>query len=191
MGSGLNGLDFPIKMKLNSCLYIMALLIKIVSRETEQNVQVSPPYLLFLGDTQQRLIAKTGAGVADWAPDRCAGQLRLTRETVDLGLPDMTIDEAKAAGVRTLVVGTASLGGQFSEAWRGVFRQALAAGLDVAAGLHNRLNADPELASLAGLHGCTLTDLRDPPSGLPIGNGLPRTGHRVLTVGTDCAVGKK
>ncbi|MEA1942527.1 MAG: DUF1611 domain-containing protein [Pseudomonadota bacterium] len=152
---------------------------------------ITPPYLVFLGDAPDRLIAKTGAGIVDWAPERCAGQLRLGAETVDLGLPDMTIAQAQAAGVKTLVVGTASPGGQLDDSWLGVFREALGAGLDIAAGLHIRLNAVAELRALADAEGCTLTDLRDPPPGLPIGSGVPRTGHRVLTVGTDCAVGKK
>ena len=154
-------------------------------------MQVTPPYLIFLGDAPDRLIAKTGAGIVDWAPERCAGQLRLSDGTVDLGLPDMTIEAAQAAGVKTLVVGTASPGGALDDSWIEVFRTALEAGLDIAAGLHIRLNALPELRSLADAQGCSLTDLRDPPPDLPIGTGLPRPGHRVLTVGTDCAVGKK
>jgi len=159
--------------------------------EATASMKISPPYLLFLGDAPDRLIAKTASGVVDWAPERCAGQLRLTGRTVDLGLPEMSVAQARDAGVKTFVVGTAAPGGQFSEAWRSVLREALEAGLDIAAGLHARLNADPELADLARRHGCTLTDLRDPPPDLPIGTGLPRPGHRVLTVGTDCAVGKK
>lgn len=154
-------------------------------------MKITPPYLVFLGDAPDRLIAKTGAGIVDWAPERCAGQLRLTAQAVDLGLPDMTIAEAVAAGARTLVVGTASPGGQLGEHWLDVFREALAAGMDIAAGLHTRLSADAGLRALAEARGCTLTDLRDPPPGLPIGSGRPRSGHRVLTVGTDCAVGKK
>jgi len=154
-------------------------------------MKVIPPYLIFLGDAPDRLIAKTGAGIVDWAPERCAGQLRLTAGTVDLGLPDMAIEAARGAGVKTLVVGTASPGGALDSSWIDVFRTALEAGLDIAAGLHIRLNALGALRSLADAQGCTLTDLRDPPPDLPIGTGLPRPGHRVLTVGTDCAVGKK
>jgi uncharacterized NAD-dependent epimerase/dehydratase family protein len=80
-------------------------------------MKVLPPYLIFLGDAPDRLIAKTGAGIADWAPERCAGQLRLSAGTVDLGLPDMTIEAARAAGVKTLVVGTASPGGAMDDRW--------------------------------------------------------------------------
>ena len=152
---------------------------------------VQGPYLLFLGDTVERTLAKTACGVIDWAPDRCLGQLRLSEDTVSLGLPDLTPQAAAAAGARTLVVGIANVGGRWDERWRDVFRVALESGLDIAAGMHERLNADPELSSIAMAQGRRLIDLRDPPSDLPIGNGKPRSGRRILTVGTDCAVGKK
>lgn len=152
---------------------------------------VEGPYLLFLGEVGTRHLAKTACGARDWAPERCLGQLRLSPDALDLGLPDMTVGEAAGKGARTLVIGVASPGGRISESWRAVLIEALEAGLDIAAGLHDRLNADETLKARADALGRKLIDLRDPPSDIPVGHGRPRSGRRVLTVGTDCAVGKK
>lgn len=154
-------------------------------------MSVEPPFLLCLGDSKDRRLAKTARGVLDWAPERCLGQLRWSADTIDLGLPDMTLEQARAAGARTLVVGVAPIGGRFGEDWRAQLSAALDAGLDIASGLHQRLNSDPLLSAKARERGRQLHDLRDPPADLPIGKGAPRSGRRVLTVGTDCAVGKK
>ena len=152
-------------------------------------VEVAAPYLIFLGAVKNPLDAKTGRGLVDWCPERCAGQLRLPGCAVDLGLPEMS--PAAAAGARTLVVGVAPLGGGFEPAWLATFEEALAAGLDVASGMHARLADQPSLLAAARRHGCRLIDVRVPPPGLPIASGHRRRGHRLLTVGTDCCVGKK
>ncbi|UPT62787.1 MAG: DUF1611 domain-containing protein [Hyphomonadaceae bacterium JAD_PAG50586_4] len=110
-------------------------------------MSVEPPFLLCLGDSKDRRLAKTAKGILDWAPSRCLGQLRWSADTIDLGLPDMTPAQAVAAGARTLVVGVAPIGGRLGEDWRAQLGAALDAGLDVASGLHQRLNADPELSA--------------------------------------------
>jgi uncharacterized NAD-dependent epimerase/dehydratase family protein len=153
--------------------------------------RVDAPYLVFLGDEARPLMAKTGIGIVQWAPEHCLGQCRLSDDAINLGLEDMTPAEAAAKGARSLVIGIANVGGTISPAWRRVLVDALEAGLDLVAGMHERLKSDPELAALAKQKGRSLIDLRDPPAALPIGNGKPRSGRRVLTVGTDCAVGKK
>ena len=154
-------------------------------------VDVAAPYLIFLGAVRNPLDAKTGRGLADWCPERCAAQLRLTGCTVDLGLPDMAPAEAAAAGARTLVVGVAPAGGGLDPVWLRVFEEALAAGLDVASGMHARLADRADLAALAQRHQRRLIDVRVPPAGLPVASGRRRSGRRLLTVGTDCCVGKK
>ena len=63
------------------------------------------PHLLFLGDVQNPLDAKTARGIVDWRPEHCVGQLRLSGCEVDLGLPDLTTAAAYALGARSLVVG--------------------------------------------------------------------------------------
>jgi len=154
-------------------------------------LEVPAPYLIFLGAVRSRLDAKTGSGLVDWCRDRCAGQLRLPGCRVDLGLPDLTPAAAAATGVRTLVVGVAPLGGGLDPSWVATFEEALAAGLDVAAGMHTRLAGHPTLAAAARRHGRRLIDVRMPPAGIPVASGRKRSGRRLLTVGTDCCVGKK
>ncbi|HEY5598354.1 MAG TPA: N-acetyltransferase DgcN, partial [Kiloniellales bacterium] len=149
------------------------------------------PYLLFLGDAPDQLAAKTAHGITDWRRDWCRGQLRLDGCKADLGLPDMSIEGAVAAGVKTLVVGVANRGGIISDRWIETLEAALIAGLDLAAGLHNRLADVPSLAALAAQHGRRLFDVRHPTRQFEVGNGRRRPGKRLLTVGTDCAVGKK
>lgn len=153
-------------------------------------MQLHPPYLLFLGDAADDLAAKTAAGVAQWRPDWCLGQLRLDGCRADLGLPDMTIEEAAAQGARTLIVGVANRGGVVSPAWKDTLKAALANGLDVAAGLHQKLADIPDLAAEAAERGRLIADVRHHTGPLTVGTGAPRSGRRLLTVGTDCSVGK-
>jgi uncharacterized NAD-dependent epimerase/dehydratase family protein len=151
---------------------------------------IRKPYLLFLGDAPDALAAKVAQGVRDWRPEAAIGQFRMEGCRADLGLPDMDPAEAVRAGARTLVVGVANRGGVIAPAWVAVLRDALGLGLDLAAGLHNRLNDVPELADAAQRHGRLIHDVRVPPRPYPIANGKRRSGRRCLAVGTDCSVGK-
>lgn len=153
-------------------------------------MQLQPPYLLFVGDAQDDLTAKTGAGIAQWRPEWCVGQLRLPGCQTTLGLPDMTLEDAREAGARTLVVGVANRGGIISEGWMQTFLDALDLGYDVAAGLHQRLVDIPALRQAADHRGRLLADVRHPRDRFGVGTGEPRTGRRLLAVGTDCSVGK-
>lgn len=152
---------------------------------------LSQPYLVFLGAATNPLDAKTGFGLRDWCPKDCLGQLRLPGAGVDLGLPDLSVAQARAQGARSLVVGIAPTGGQLQPEWLSVFEQALRAGLDVVSGMHTRLSEVPSLARLAAELGRRLIDVRVPPAGLAVASGKKRSGRRLLTVGTDCACGKK
>lgn len=154
-------------------------------------MRIEPPYLIFLGDTAIPELAKTGAGLVHWRPERCLAQLRFPDCAADLGLAEMSVAEAADAGARTLVIGTAPPGGQLPEPWIDTLDEALAAGLDVASGLHQRLTDIPRLAKAADRHGRRLFDVRHTDRDFPIASGKPRSGHRLITVGTDCAVGKK
>jgi uncharacterized NAD-dependent epimerase/dehydratase family protein len=149
------------------------------------------PYLLFLADVTDVIDAKTACGIRQWRGELCVGQLRLPGCTVDLGLRDMTAREAAAAGVRTLIIGIANAGGYIGRHWVPALTDALEAGLDVASGLHETLASVPELAAAAARTGRSLVEVRQPPNDFKTGNGLKRAGQRLLTVGTDCAVGKK
>ena len=148
------------------------------------------PYLLFLGDAHDALAAKVAQGVKDWRPEASVGQIRLPGCNADMGLTDMTIAEAAAAGAKTVVIGVANRGGVISDAWKAVLIEAMEAGMDVAAGLHTLLNKQPDLVAAAGRTGRALHDVRIPTVQYPIGDGKPRGGKRVLPVGTDCSCGK-
>lgn len=149
------------------------------------------PYVLFLGDTTIPGFAKTAFGLKDWAPDKCVGELRLPGATVTTGLDALTAAEAHARGARALVIGVANLGGVIPANWRASLVEALEAGLDLIAGMHMRLSDIPELAEAAQRLGRQLIDVRVPPPQIPVGTGRKRSGKRLLTVGTDCALGKK
>ena len=151
---------------------------------------IQAPYLLFLGDSPDSLSAKVAQGIKDWRPDVCVGQLRQAGCKADLGLTDMSIEQAVRAGAKTLVVGVANRGGVISDSWKGVFVEALEAGLDIASGLHNLLTDEPTLVEVAHSRNAQLIDVRIPQVQYPIANGKPRTGKKCLAVGTDCSVGK-
>jgi uncharacterized NAD-dependent epimerase/dehydratase family protein len=148
------------------------------------------PYLLFLGDAPDQLAAKVAQGIKDWRPEFSLGQLKLPGCKAELGLPNMTIAEAKAAGAQTLVVGAANRGGVISDAWIATLIEAIEAGMDIASGLHNLLRERKELVDAAARAGVTLYDVRVPTVSYPIADGKRRTGKRCLAVGTDCSVGK-
>jgi len=154
-------------------------------------IELRPPYLLFIGDMQDRTYAKTALGLVHWRRDQVVAQLRLDPAAVDLGVPDMDVSAAIGAGARSLLIGVATVGGVIPDTWWEVINAAARAGLDVVSGLHGRLADNAELAAAAERSGARLIDVRMPPKGLPVGSGRKRSGKRVLMVGTDCAVGKK
>jgi uncharacterized NAD-dependent epimerase/dehydratase family protein len=149
------------------------------------------PYLLFLGDTHEPGYAKTAFGLRDWAAERCVGECTLAGASVTTGLPSMAPAEAYARGARALVIGVANAGGVIPANWRALLVESLEAGLDIVSGMHMRLADIPELADAAQRLGRQLIDIRVPPSHIPVGTGRKRSGKRLLTVGTDCALGKK
>ncbi|UZK65374.1 DUF1611 domain-containing protein [Sphingomonas sp. M1-B02] len=149
------------------------------------------PYLLFLGDTTEAGFAKTALGLVDWAGDRCVGELAVAGCTVTTGLPRMSPAQARAAGAQSLVIGVANQGGVIGDSWIAALVEAMEAGLDLISGLHMRLAAVSALAEAAQRTGRRLIDIRTPPPSIPVATGRKRSGNRLLTVGTDCALGKK
>jgi uncharacterized NAD-dependent epimerase/dehydratase family protein len=103
-----------------------------------------------------------------------------------------TVADALAGGPTTALVGVATAGGRFPPAWRELLKDAIRAGLHVENGLHQFLADDPELSGLAAERGVELRDLRRPPEGLNVTTGanLETGATHVLTVGSDCAIGK-
>ena len=152
---------------------------------------IEHPYLMFLGDVPDALAAKTAFGIVDWRRDWCLAQSRLPGCRADLGLPEMTAAAAATAGAKTLVVGAANAGGILPAHWVDAIVAALDAGLDVASGLHTRLASVPAIRDAAARHGRQLFDVRHSDQQFATGKGDKRPGLRLLTVGTDCSVGKK
>ncbi|WP_324751912.1 N-acetyltransferase DgcN [Roseovarius sp. Pro17] len=151
---------------------------------------IETPYLLFLGDAPDMLAAKVAIGIRDWRPENAVAQIRLPGCGANLGLTDMTLAEAKAAGAKTLVIGVANRGGVISTKWKDLLIAALGMGYDLASGLHNLLRNEADLVTAAKKHGRILHDVRIPSVQYPIATGEKRTGKRCLPVGTDCSVGK-
>jgi uncharacterized NAD-dependent epimerase/dehydratase family protein len=157
----------------------------------ESPLELPRPYLLFVGDVAEAAFAKTAFGLRDWAPEACVGQFACSADAVDLGLPTLTPLEARARGARAMVIGVANMGGYIADAWIPSLVKALEAGLDLVSGLHAKLAEAPALRNAAEANGRSLIDIRRPPPGIPVGTGEKRSGKRLLTVGTDCALGKK
>lgn len=153
-------------------------------------MRLQHPYLLFVGDARDQLAAKTAVGLLQWRREWCLGQVRLEGCRAELDIPVMTIEQGVAAGARTLIVGVANAGGVIPEDWVRTLVSAVEAGLDVASGLHDRLDQIPALREAAESEGRSLFDVRHPSRTFAVGTGEPREGKRLLTVGTDCSVGK-
>ncbi len=151
---------------------------------------IAPPYLLYLGHSNDEIGIKTSRGLAVFRPDICVGEFRHDDCGLTLGLPRMDFAAAYAAGARTLILGIANAGGKLGEDLVQDALAAMEAGLDIASGLHQRLKDEPRLVEAATRLGRALHDVRDPRPDIPVGNGRKRAGNRLLTVGTDCSVGK-
>ena len=151
---------------------------------------IPTPYLLFLGDAPDQLSAKVAQGIKDWRPENAVGQMRMPGCNADVGLEDLSLDQAFKKGARTMVLGVANRGGYISEAWKAILINALSAGFDLASGLHSLLRDEPDLVAHAEKYGRQLHDVRIPTVEYPIANGKTRTGKRCLAVGTDCSAGK-
>ncbi|MGA7328963.1 MAG: N-acetyltransferase DgcN [Rhodomicrobium sp.] len=154
-------------------------------------MEIRPPYLLFLGDARDQLAAKTAQGIVDWRREWCVGQFRLPGCKADLKIQDLSPAEAAKAGASTMIVGVANAGGILPDSWTKVIVEAIETGLDVASGLHTRLASKPEIAEAAHRFGRQLFDVRHADQHFETGKGVKRSGMRLLTVGTDCSVGKK
>ena len=149
------------------------------------------PYLLFLGDVDLKSDAKTAFGLRDWCRDDVMGEWALPAATVSLGLPRHSPAQAAALGAGSIVIGVAAVGGVLPIHWLPELEAALDAGMDVVSGLHSRLAAFPSLVQASRRGGGRLHDVRHSDQVFPAGTGRKRSGRRVLTVGTDCALGKK
>jgi D-glutamate N-acetyltransferase len=157
----------------------------------------SPRRLLILaeGRSDDPHYGKTARGVIRYRPQDIVAILDTQRTAGDTqdGFPVVrSVEEARQYEPRTALVGVATQGGRFPPMWRELLKDAIRAGLDLENGLHEFVSEDPELVELASRHGVELRDLRKPPPGLnvPTGANLEHGATTVLTVGSDCAIGK-
>jgi D-glutamate N-acetyltransferase len=159
-------------------------------------VSNQPERLLILaeGFSADPHYGKTARGVLAYGERPVIALLDSTRagETQN-GVPVVgSVNDALCFNPSTALVGVATQGGRFPPAWRELLKTAISKGLDVENGLHEFLADDEELAGLAARHGVELRDLRRPPADLnvPTGANLELPVKTVLTVGSDCAIGK-
>lgn len=151
---------------------------------------IRAPYLLFIGDATDPLSIKMARSAADWSPEKCVGEYRLPGCTVSTSLEAMTIQEAKARAAKSFVLGFANSGGHLDSALIEPILQALDAGMDIVSGLHDKLTDIEVLVNRAKACNQQLIDIRHPTRRFVTAKGTPRAGKRLLTVGTDCSVGK-
>ncbi len=146
--------------------------------------------------------AKTTAGLLRYCPEEVVAVLDRKNAGKDLeqflgvgkGVPIIdSIEAAKAFKPNILAIGVALPGGAVPDAWRRIIIGALKSGMDILNGLHTILSEDPELAECAAQAGQTITDVRKAPPGLTVGKAkaLTTRGKRILTIGTDCNLGKR
>ena len=126
-------------------------------------MKLNAPYLIFIGQEEDSIYAKTGQGIVQWRPELVAGQLRFPGCQVDLGVPDMTVDEAVSQGVRSLIIGVAPIGGIIPDNWWNVITDAAHQGLDIVNGLHLKLKDYPKVVEAASQSNSRLIDIRVPP----------------------------
>jgi uncharacterized NAD-dependent epimerase/dehydratase family protein len=107
-----------------------------------------------------------------------------------LGVPRLTLAEAKEQGAKTLVLSMNNSGGTIAASWIPTILEALECGYDIASGMHRRLASIAEVQAAAERNNCRLIDVRHTDAEIKTGSGLRRSGKRLLTVGTDCSVGK-
>ena len=151
---------------------------------TERNAKTAHGVLRYARDEVACVIDEKHAGrsVAEVMPE-------LERDVPIVG----SIAEGLELKPTALLLGVATPGGWMPEHWRKWIIEALEAGLEIVNGLHRFLRDDHEFVELAQLHGTSLWDVRDPPKDIPLFSGMPLKSSKniVLTVGSDCAVGKK
>lgn len=160
-----------------------------------------PRHLIVADGDFGPMTSKTANSVIRYQPDRVVAVLDRThagktvQQVLGFGgdIPVVaTMREGLDRGANSVLIGIAPQGGQLPEAWREWLREALTAGCDIVSGLHTFLRDDPILAAAATASDREIIDIRRPPPNLPIASGRAKetSALRVLTVGTDCNVGK-
>ena len=161
----------------------------------------APRFLIVADGDFAPMTSKTANSVVRYLPDRTVGVLdrqqagKTVQQVLGFGgdIPVVgSMQEGLARGPTAILIGIAPQGGRMPAEWRAWLAEALDHGCDLWSGLHTFLSDDPLLAEKARTNGRKIFDLRRPPADLPIASGLAKTVEPlvVLTVGTDCNVGK-
>lgn len=161
----------------------------------------SPRYLILADENFGPETSKTANACIRYTPDHVVGVIdrrqagRNAQQVLGFGgaIPVVaTLDEGLALKPNALLIGIAPAGGQIPPDWVRLVGRAIEHKLEIWSGLHSFIGDIPELAALAKQHGVTIHDLRRPPAKLPVSNGRVRevAATVVLTVGTDCNIGK-
>jgi uncharacterized NAD-dependent epimerase/dehydratase family protein len=153
-------------------------------------MHIASPYLLFIGDATDQLSIKMARGVSDWRPELCIGEYAVTGCKVSTGIEKLNIKQAAEKGAKSFILGFANSGGVLDKKWLPYIIEALDNGMDIVSGLHNKLTDFPVIVAKAKETNLKLHDIRHPKDEFITGTGVKRTGKRLLTVGTDCSVGK-
>ena len=151
---------------------------------------IQTPYLLYLGSSRDPLAVKTARGIMIWRPDYVVGEVVSGENEMSVGAERMTIEEGAKRGAKTLVIGYANSGGYIEESNLDDIIKALELGLNVASGLHHDLHDYASIQEAAKRHDRKLYNVRRSDQAFKVGTGTKRPGNRLLTVGTDCSVGK-
>lgn len=160
-----------------------------------------PRHLILADGDFGPLTSKTANSIIRFQPDRVVAVLdrqhagKTSQDILGTGgdIPVVaSMQEGLALGANSVLIGIAPVGGQLPDEWRAWLREALEGGCHIVSGLHTFLGDDPLLAEAARVHGRRIEDLRRPPANLPVASGRAKVTDalRVLTVGTDCNVGK-
>lgn len=161
----------------------------------------APRFLILADGDFGPMTSKTANSVIRFLPERTVGVLdrrytgRTAQDVLGFGgsIPVVgSMREGLALGATAVLVGIAPQGGRLPEEWRSWLAEALEGGCDLWSGLHTFLSDDPVLAAKAGANGRRILDLRRPPGDLPVASGAAKAvePYVILTVGTDCNVGK-
>ena len=154
-------------------------------------IEIKTPYLLFTGEAENQVQAKTAAGINHFKPEKSIGYYSLNNNLeLFSNLEHLSIKAAYEKGARTFIIGVANSGGIIPDNWLKAILEAITIGFDIASGMHTKLEDIAIIKEYAQKYQVNLYNVRHYNAELFIGKGSNRAGTRILTVGTDCSSGK-
>ena len=155
-------------------------------------IEIKKPYLIFLGSAKHKVEAKLATSIIDFKAEFVTGYNKLPDSPISFeGFENLSLIEGKEKGAKTLVIGVVNFGGYISKEWIPTILEAISLGFDIANGMHAKLEDIAEIKEAAEKYGVMLHNVRHYDGKLQAGTGAKRSGKRILTVGSDCNMGKK